>query len=73
MSGPTHRSNHTLDLLITRENSSIIKDINVFPAWLSDHCLIQASINTVKVKSAVKTVAYRNWNDVNADVLRHDD
>ena len=34
VSGSKHGSNHIFDLLISRENSSIIKDINVFPANL---------------------------------------
>ena len=55
VSGCKRRSNHPLDLMISRENSSVIKNINVFPAWISDHCSIQASINTAKVKSTFET------------------
>ena len=36
----THRSNHTLDLVITRKDENIIADCNVYDPCLSDHYFV---------------------------------
>ena len=39
--GSTHRSGHTLDFVITRQNSSVVQGSIIFPTWISDHSLLQ--------------------------------
>jgi len=70
--GSTHRSGHTLDLLITRQNSSIVENINIFPQCISDHCLIQTTIQLAKPAPVRSTVNYRKWKDIDNDVFLQD-
>lgn len=44
---PTHISNNTLDLLISRHNSNIISDCSVFDPLLSDHYVVKTSLNFI--------------------------
>jgi hypothetical protein len=41
VSEPTHQSGHTLDLLITRQDSNLINGICVHTPWISDHSIVQ--------------------------------
>src|SRR5271155_5102023 len=43
----THDRGHTLDLLITRKNSTIIPDINYTIPGISDHHAIKSSISVL--------------------------
>ena len=40
VSGPTHRAGHTLDLIITRSESCLIRDVVVLNPGLSDHSAV---------------------------------
>src|SRR5271155_5747741 len=42
---PTHNRGHTLDLLITRSNSTIISDLDHTIPGISDHYAIKSSIS----------------------------
>ena len=41
VSGPTHRRGHTLDLIITRKDESLIKEVQVLNDIYSYHCTVQ--------------------------------
>ena len=72
VAGSTHKSGHTLDLLITRQDSSLLKDIDIFPAWISDHSLVQAKIRITKPCLTRKRVTYRKWKEVKLDEFQQD-
>ena len=72
VAGSTHKSGHTLDLLISRQDSSLVKDIDIFPAWISDHSLVQAKIRITKPCLTRKRVTYRKWKEVDVDQFEQD-
>ena len=70
--GSTHRSGHTLDLLITSQNSSIVEGSIIFPTWISDHSLVQTTIQLDKPSLATSRVTFRKWKDIDKDAfLQH--
>lgn len=70
--GSTHTSGHTLDLVITRENSSLIQSIQVFPAWISDHHLVQVTLGISIPRFTSKSTSYRKWKELDVDEFNHD-
>ena len=44
---PTHKHGHCLDLLITRDTTSLLSNIEIMPG-LSDHCAVVCNINLQK-------------------------
>ena len=55
---PTHIHGNTLDLVIVRENSSLIKDLRVLHKF-SDHFLIHCTLNLDKPPSTKSTVGIK--------------
>ena len=47
----THKNSHTLDLVITREEQSFIKNLLVFDPALSDHFMIRCNLDFCKMLS----------------------
>ena len=72
VSGPTHTSGHTLDLLITREHDSIIPEPPVMDRYLSDHAAILCSLNSSKPVRMVREISYRKLNSIDIDELCDD-
>ena len=70
--GSTHRSGHTLDLVITRQNSSIIQGSVIFPTWISDHSLVQTTIQLDKPSLAILRVTFTKWKDIDKDAFLQD-
>ena len=67
---PTHKSNHTLDLVITRCTECIITDLNIFDPCLSDHKAILFKAMTEKPKFLKKTIHFRNWKNFDMDAFK---
>ena len=53
---PTHKHGHCLDLLITRDTTSLLSNIEILPG-LSDHCAVVCNINLQK--PALPTIAVK--------------
>ena len=70
--GSAHRSGHTLDLLITSQNSSIVQGSIIFPTWISDHSLVQTTIQLDKPSLATSRVTLRKWKDIDKDAFLQD-
>ena len=68
VTGPTHMSGHTLDLIITRENDSVVANTPV--ADLSDHMSILCHLNTSKPWNMVKEISYRKIKSIDLDLFR---
>ena len=62
----THRSGHTLDLLITRADDDLITSLSTYDADLSDHFVVNCNL-TIEKPSCLQSIAYGN--DINVIAL----
>eukprot|EP00914_Ancora_sagittata_P007694 GHVO01015045.1.p1 GENE.GHVO01015045.1~~GHVO01015045.1.p1 ORF type:complete len:491 (-),score=38.71 GHVO01015045.1:344-1816(-) len=70
---PTHKSQHTLDLIITRcLSDDRVRLNNVTNIGISDHYLIACDVDVVPSKQQKRTVTCRPWKRVNIDGFAHD-
>ena len=70
--GPTHKSGHTVGLLITREHDDHIGGINVFDYCLSDHHTISLQLEASKPPTIEKEIVYCKLNSIDRDQLKSD-
>ena len=56
---PTHRKNHTLDIVITHVEDTMISDTEVNDIALGDHFLLSFSVNCTVPRSYYKMITYR--------------
>lgn len=56
---PTHRSQHTLDLLITRSSDCTLSDIHVHDMGLSDHFAVHGVLPLAKPPRETTRIVYR--------------
>ena len=69
---PTHKYGLTLDFIISKQGASLIKNVNVFLPWISDHSVVRANIMTTKPRFLMKNVTFRKWKHKDMDQYRHD-
>lgn len=69
---PTHKSGHTLDLLITRKYDTLVCSTPIADEHLSDHCSVLCCLNNPKPKSTVKEISYRKLKDINLKSFKDD-
>ena len=82
---PTHKAGHTLDLVISRESSSIISTTDVYDASISDHFSVlfnltisdPSSVPKVKLARDMRSFSYTKFEDdlsikLNKIPLQHD-
>ena len=67
---PTHRSGHTLDLVITRNNEDVVCDYKVHDPCLSDHYVVHCSLSLKKPQTVKTERTYRKLRSVNIEALR---
>ena len=68
VNAPTYDSGRILDLIITKNCSNLLGDIEVEPACtISDHRLITSTLNLRKVPKLVKTIFFRNKSNINSN------
>jgi hypothetical protein len=76
VTGPTHRSGHTLDLVITRINDDIVwnssSPITAVDKGLSDHFPVHFNLQATRPPQSCKTITYRKLKNVNIDILKQD-
>ena len=70
--GSTHRSGHTLDLMITREDDSIAGNFSVRGPALSDHFAVSCTFSLCKVPFETKKLRYRNLRSIDIPEMRAD-
>ena len=56
---PTHRSGHTLDLIITRDLDSLVQTSPISDNFLSDYCTVLSELTLCMPATIVKEVCYR--------------
>ncbi len=69
---PTHTSGHTLDLVITRLNDSLIHDLIITDPRISDHMAVIVQLHLSKPTPVKKTINYRNISKIKVDDLIED-
>jgi len=66
----TQKHGHTLDLVITRADCGLVKNIVIQPPDLSDHSTIIIKCNVEKPAAVKKTIKYRKLKDINIEEFR---
>ena len=56
---PTHRSGHSLDLIITRDLDGLVQTLPISDSFLSDHCTVLSELTLRMPAATVKEVCYR--------------
>ena len=69
---PTHRAGHILDLIITRSGSDVVGHVDVCDTHLSDHYLLNFSLQQELVHQPRKLLARRSFKTVDKEALAHD-
>ena len=69
---PTHKSNHVLDLIITRSDENSVNNVTVHDPVLSDHYAVHCMLPVNKPLLQSKKISYRKLRTIDADSLRQD-
>ena len=69
---PTHRSGHTLDLIVTQQCDSVQASAPTTDYFLSDHCSILCDLKVEKPALPTKTVSHRKNKDRDRQTLRNE-
>lgn len=70
VNGPTHEIGHTLDLVITGEMDSVLLGPPLIGCFISDHAIVNYSLNSVKPKLSIKSITYRKIKDVDIKLFK---
>ncbi len=70
--GPTHRSGHTLDLVITRSEDALLHRPPLVDTMMSDHWSILFTVRIRKPAPVMRRVTFRKIRDIDIDSLRSD-
>jgi len=70
--GPTHIKGHTIDVIITRNNKSAVKNVAITKYNLSHHFLIDFVFNAEITETTMKTITYRNVKKVDHKMFCND-
>lgn len=71
VTGPTHIGGHTLDLVIVRD-SDIIKSCTADQVHVSDHFVVNCSLNLLKPSTSKTTYSSRKFRDIDHDLFDKD-
>ena len=69
VTGSTHSMCHTLDLIITRCNESVVYDVQILPDFFSDHKVVTCKLDCPKPPASKIHVTYRSTKFLTADIL----
>ena len=72
MSGPTHRRGHILDLIITRKDESLIKEVQVLNDIYPDHRVVTCKLDFPRPPRSRILVTCRPYKNFDSDKLRQD-
>ena len=80
VTGPTHVHGHTLDVVISRENSSLVRNIDISDAGIcdnhgnpsGDHYAVAFDIDMTRPPPVQKTVKYRKLRAIDVTRFRED-
>ena len=66
----THEKGHTLDLVITRETDSVLLYSPKIGHLISDHAVVNCSLDSVKPSLSKKSITYRKIKDIDIAALK---
>ena len=69
ISTPTHRSGHTLDLIITREDDKIASNFIVYDPVISDYLAVHCQLAFTKPPFEKKEIHYRKLRSIDKTAL----
>ena len=69
---PTHRSGHTLDLIITRADDKIAKNFHVHDPVISDHFAVHCQLALFKPPFEKKEISYRKLRSIDKTAFCED-
>ncbi|KAK3754683.1 hypothetical protein QZH41_015382 [Actinostola sp. cb2023] len=72
ISEPTHKSGHTLDLIITRSEQDVARNFTVYDPVISDHLAVCCTLSIPKKAFERKEVSYRKIKSIDMGQLRED-
>lgn len=72
ITGPTHKANHTLDLVITRSCEDMIYSWSSMDPQLSDHKVIHIKLHLIKPRLPRQERQYRKLRSVDPAMFRND-
>ena len=70
--GPTHRSGHTLDLIIDRQEDQVLSEFSVLSDLPSDHSAVLCSVAFARPKASKSYFKQRRLGDIDMDTLKSD-
>ena len=68
----THRSGHTLDLIITRDLDGLVQTTPISDSFLSDHCTVLSELTIRMPPTTVKEVCYRKTKAIDIESFKDD-
>jgi len=72
VTGPTHRSGHTLDLVIDRQEDQVLSSFSVISDLLSDHSVIMCYVAFARPKPSKSHFWHRRLRDMDIDAFKSD-
>ena len=69
---PTHRSGHSLDLIITRNLDALVQTPPISDSFLSDHCKVLSERTLRMPATTVKEVCYRKTKAIDIEAFKDD-
>ena len=72
VTAPTHCSNHTLDLLITRSSNDINISSLETTFFLPDHCFVECHLSISHPDLSTKEICFRETKKINLDNFKTD-
>ena len=70
MTTPTHRSGHSLDLIITRDLDALVQTPPISDSFLSDHCTVLSERTLRMPATTVKEVCYRKTKAIDIEAFK---
>ena len=69
---PTHRSGHSLDLIITRDLDGLVQTPPISDSFLSDHCTVLSELTLRMPATTVKEVCYQKTKAIDIEAFKDD-
>ena len=69
---PTHRSGHTLDLIITRDLDGLVQTTPISDSFLSDHCTVLSELTLRMPATTVEEICYRKTKAIDIESFKDD-
>ena len=68
---PTHRLGHIIDLVASRQDDPLVKQVSV-SSMISDHAIISITVSLQKPQVPVKTLRYRKYRSIDTKAFQAD-